>query len=264
MFLYRLATILLLVSLVYPAPGLTNQLTFAVEDYCPYYCKDKTSTSDKFLKKPGYIIEILDYAFTQQGYQLNYHFIPWERGLVELNKNTVDAIILSSKDDAPELIFPEQAQGNSVGCFVTSVNSTWQFSGKKSLEKILLGVVQGYDYGEPVGSYVLQANSSQNNISFIAGTNTLSRLLKMVDKGRIDATIDDYNVLLYTIEKEHLQQKLKISTCIQSDVLLYVAFSPTKPNSIKYANILSNAMIELRSSGKLAQILAKYNISDWQ
>lgn len=260
---FRLFTLPILCFLLYPQQVQSEELTLAVDDYCPYYCRDQQASPPTFLQNPGYIIEILNYAFVSKGYQLNYLFIPWERGLVELHKNTMDGIIVSSKHDAPELIFPQNEQGRSVGCFVTRKHSTWQFSDKASLEEILLGVVQGYNYGEPVGSYVLQAYSTQNHISFIAGIQALSRLLNMVDKGRIDATIDDKNVLLYTIEKEQLQQNLKISTCIQTDILLYVAFSPANPEAEKYANILSNAMDELRTSGKLDDILAKYNIVDW-
>lgn len=250
-------------SILHPQQALAKQLTFAVDDYCPYYCRDQQATPDAFLDKPGYIIEILNYAFVKQGYQLTYLFVPWERGLVELHKNTMDGIIISSKDDAPELVFPQQEQGSSIGCFVTIKTSTWQYEDKQSIETTLLGVVQGYNYGEPLGSYVLQAHSTKNNITFIAGIQALSRLLNMVNKGRIDATIDDRNVLLYTIKKEKLQQSLKISGCIPTNILLYVAFSPINPNADKYANILSNAMIELRVSGKLNEILAKYNIADW-
>lgn len=100
----RLFSILLFCHLLYPPKGQAKQLTFTVDDYCPYYCKDQQSNPNTFLNKPGYIIEILNSAFLQQGYQLNYLFVPWERGLVELNKNTMDGIIISSKDDAPELI----------------------------------------------------------------------------------------------------------------------------------------------------------------
>ena len=92
----------------------------------------------------------------------------------------MDGIIVSSKEDAPELIFPEQAQGRAVGCFITSMKT--------------------------LGSYLEDASDSQNNLDFITGNQIQSHLLSMVAIGRIDIAIDDNNVVLYTIEKEQLQQ----------------------------------------------------------
>ena len=247
-----------------PRVSYSQTITFAVDDYCPYYCKDNDSETGKFEKNPGFIIEILDYAFKKVNIQTNYVFVPWERGISEVTKNKVNGIVITSKENAPELIFPEQEQGYSVGCFVTQNTNDWRFIDKTSLYGIRLGVIQNYDYGEPVDSYIWQHHQPENQVAFVAGANALPRLLQMLVKKRIDATIDDENVLRQSIKKLNLETKVIYANCTKDQVKLYVAFSPKDPDSVKYANILSNAMISLRESAQLATILAKYDINDWK
>lgn len=44
---------------------------------------------------------------------------------------------------------------------------------------------------------------------------------------------------------------------------IYIAFSPAKPKSQKYAQMLSSGIKEMRASGKLQEILDKYYVIDW-
>ena len=44
---------------------------------------------------------------------------------------------------------------------------------------------------------------------------------------------------------------------------VYIAFSPSHPHAAEYAGILSAAIVELRTSGKLDTILRKYGLHDW-
>lgn len=260
---FRLFTAIILASVFYPQTGQAKQLTFAIDDYCPYYCKDKASTPASFLAKPGYIIEILNRAFADQGYQVKYTFLPWERGLAELHKNTIDGIIVTAKPDAPELVYPEQEQGYSIGCFVTQQKNPWRYKNRDSLNEVRLGVIQGYRYGQPVDSFIRQYHKSESQITIVSGTNALPRLLNMVAKNRIDAVIDDKSVLQNSLKRLKLEQTLGFAGCTDNPIKLYVGFAPNNPDSIKHARMLSDAMTRLRKSGEMARILEKYHVSDW-
>jgi polar amino acid transport system substrate-binding protein len=258
---FKIPTLLTLIALPWFSDSKT--ITFAVDDYCPYYCKDSNSPHGKFSNKPGFIIEILNEAFLTLDVDVKYTFLPWERGITEVHKNSINGIIIASKSNAPDLIYPEQEQASSIGCFVTQTNNPWRYSSKQSLKNMRLGVIQGYDYGEPVDSFIWEHYQPDNNIAIIAGERALPRLLHMLVKKRIDTVIEDKNVLLHSIKANDLEQQLVLANCTQSRVSLYVAFSPKNPESKRYAKIVSNAMTTLRESGELARILAKYNIVDW-
>lgn len=260
--LQGLVTILFINQLLWPTNSYSQTITFAVDDYCPYYCKNKEKNA--FEINPGFVIEILNLAFKKAGIETKYIFVPWERGLYEVNKNTINGIIVSSKKNAPELTFPEQEQGSSIGCFVKQKASNWQFLNRNSLNDIRLGVIKNYDYSAPVDNFIWQYHKPDKQVTFIAGENQLPRLLHMIVKNRIDATIDDINVLRHTIKQHNLEQEIVSANCTQEKIKLYVGFSPKNPNGLKYANILSKAMINLRESGTLSKILAKYNVTDWQ
>jgi polar amino acid transport system substrate-binding protein len=45
---------------------------------------------------------------------------------------------------------------------------------------------------------------------------------------------------------------------------VYIAFSPGNKNSIDYAQILSDGILEMRSNGHLGRILFKYGLQDWK
>jgi polar amino acid transport system substrate-binding protein len=45
---------------------------------------------------------------------------------------------------------------------------------------------------------------------------------------------------------------------------LYIAFSPSDPRSPAYAALLSEGVVRLRASGRLAAILARYGLADWE
>lgn len=261
----RLLLILLLINFfLFSTFVYAKKIIFAVDDYCPYYCKDHQATVEQLLDKPGFVIEILEYTFKEQGYDIEYVFMPWERGLAEVHKNTINGIIVASKGNAPALIYPQEEQGSSKGCFVTHTENNWKFTNRDSLSNVRLGVIQGYDYGEPVDSFIWQHHQSDYQISFISGVNALPRLLSMLERKRIDATIDDVNVLRYLLKEMNLNNTVAFANCTDDQVNLYVGFSPKAPEAQKYANMLSKAMTNLRESGKLAIILAKYNLTDWR
>jgi len=260
----------LLISLLFIPTGssIASEITFVVDDYCPYYCKQEIGNESvaSFKKSPGYIIEILTKAF--KDYKINYIFVPWERGLLEVRKGLVDGIIVTSKHNATDLIFPEVAQGSSIGCFYTAKENTWRYHNKHSLPNIHLGLIKNYDYAEPVNSYVMESIRETNRplspLYFMSGEQPLTRLINMINSNRLDATFDDKNVVDNILKRNKLTKKIKNVGCLNDAIDLFVAFTPTKKNSLAYAETLATTVSNLRSSGELSVILAKYGLVDWQ
>ena len=86
----------------------------------------------------------------------------------------------------------------------------------------------------------------------------------MMLKDRIDALLDDRVVLQYTL-KRMKQTELFTEAGMPEDANpVYIAFSPAKPESKKYAEILVKGIEELRKSGELDKIMDKYGMKDWE
>lgn len=66
-------------------------------------------------------------------------------------------------------------------------------------------------------------------------------------------------------ELKKMQLKGKIITAGSMPLeKIYIAFSPEIKDSQRYAQILSKGIKELRKSGRLKEILSKYDLMDWK
>ncbi len=236
-------------------------LTFSVDDYCPYYCKGDGQAIRE--SNPGFVIDILEQAFKPKDYQLKYVTRPWERGIKEVREGKFNALIIAAKGDAPKLVFPENEQGRSVGCYYTQADNPWQFTDMTSLKGKKLGLVKGYEYYEPLNTFLMK-NINDSNIRYLSGQTVMARILNMINLGRLDLTMEDANVADHLILQLGMVGKIKKSTCAKGELDFFVAFSPAKFNSKKHAEILSKAMDTFRRNGQLKKILEKYGVSDWR
>ena len=76
--------------------------------------------------------------------------------------------------------------------------------------------------------------------------------------------MDDSAVADHLLMKSGLNQSIRKAGCSPNTIDFYVGFSPKNPASAARAETLSKAMLELRSSGQLEQILARYGVKDWK
>lgn len=238
-------------------------LQVAVDDYCPYYCKADTPGEDRLADPPGFVIEILQHAFGSGPEDIRYNFMPWKRSVQELSQGSLEAIVMAARAEAPGLVYPEIEQGRSQGCFYKKRGAPWVYTGPESLAQVRLTLVEGYQYGEPLHSYVTRVGQG-DKLSYISGNKALLRIFQMIERRRTEVTADDSLVAAYLLQKTGLKQSIDNAGCYQGSVDLYVGFSPHNPDSAGHAKVLAQAMVELRSSGQLAKILGRYGLVDWR
>ncbi len=147
--------------------------------------------------------------------------------------------------------------------FVIRKGDSWRFTSIKSLQGIRLGCTQDYNYGESLNTYIAENRGSDTTQS-IAGNNVVERNLKKLLIHRIDAYVEDWNVIRYTAKKMGIIDKIDHGGRQGTPIDLYIAFSPVNPNSLMYAKLLSDGLMKMRKSGELAKILEKYSVIDWQ
>lgn len=236
-------------------PVFAATLSVRADSWPPYNMQPGSST-------PGYMIEVLQEIFGGQGITVDYQLMPWNRSIDEVRKGSYSAIIGAAVEDAPDFVFPTAPFGKLNYNFYVKAGSPWRFNGEKSLAEVRIGFIDGYNYGEPVDSYL--AKAAAGRVYKATGDDVLPKLLKMLVAGRIDAVIEGDVVMEHTIRELGYKGEIVSAGAGGDASPVYIAFSPTDEDSKEYARLFDQGMATLRQSGKLKVILDQYGLADWQ
>ena len=246
---------LTLFGLIVTSVARADEIKLTSDLWCPYACEP---TSDK----PGFMIEIAKEIFKSKGHTVRYELINWARAIKDTKAGKYDGIVGASKADVPGFVVPSIPTGKLENYYFTLRSNQWTYKGVESLKKVKMGVINDYSYGEEVDKQVAKKNPS---ITVISGNDALKRMIQMTEAKRLDGFVENPMVLYYTLMelKKNVQDYRPSSPNLASDPDLFIAFSPKKSTSVKYAKILDEGVQELRKNGKLKEILKKYGLNDW-
>ena len=238
------------------APAIAATLTVRSDSWMPFNGDPKSA-------RPGYMIEVLKAIFEPKGIQIDYQLMPWERSKDEVKKGAYDAIVGADKVEADGYTSPKETFGRFRNAFFVLAANEWKYQGVASLNQVRLGVVEGYAYNDEVDEYIKKA--PQGKVIAATGDDALPKLLKMLQAGRIDAILEDATVIAHALKANNIPfSQVLVAGDLGEAKDLYVAFSPARETSAKYSEIFSAGIVELRKSGKLKQILDRYNVKDWK
>lgn len=229
-------------------------ITLTADEWCPYNCMPTG-------KHTGYIVEAAEVIFESENISINYVTLPWSRALIETAVGDRDGIIGAGRDEAPDLIFPVLPMGVATHAIFTLPGDPWQFEDLSSLKMVTLGAIQDYSYGTLFDDYI-SLPENQSRIELVRGNQSLEQLVRMLKAGRVDAIVEDKNVLQYTLAREFPDIELEMKGVIATEEI-FVAFTPASEASTGYATLLDSGLQSLRDSGELERILEKYNVEDW-
>jgi polar amino acid transport system substrate-binding protein len=226
------------------------------DTWCPFNCDPGT-------EKEGIIIEIAKSALAKKGFTLEYQTMNWARAIEETRSGNFDAIAGASSGDAPDFIFPSEAQAGTNYEIYTLKDSKWTFKNEDSLKTAKLGVINGYTYDD---KFMELVNKKHPSIVVVSGEVGLDQLVKMMDEKRIDALIEapgvfknflalkglDFANYRFAGQAEKKYQKL------------FIAFGPKLKENKELAKAVSDEVKALRKNGKLKTLLNKYQLKDWK
>jgi polar amino acid transport system substrate-binding protein len=214
---------------------------------------------------PGYVVEILKAVFGKENLKIDYQIMPWKRAVADCQSGAIDGVIGALKSDAPDLVFPDEPMSISSQVFYVKKGSDWKFTGIDSLRGKRLGVINGYSYSEKMDAYVKANEKDASLIDLAAGDTPVEQCVKKLKAGRIDCYLEVEPVFLAAVPKYGMASDDFVSAGpLAEPDPFFVAFTPKKPEAKKWAQIWTDGLKELRKSGKLAEILAKYNLKDWE
>ena len=255
--------IILSILILMPLPAFSDTIFLKSDIWCPYNC-----ASDS--KLPGYTIEIAKKIFEKAGHNLKYEVTPWSRSVKLVKEGHITAIVGVTRNEAPDLIFPDQEFGISVIHFFKRKGFPWKFSGIGSLETVSVGIMADYEYGDGLDAY-FEKNRKTPKVQMIRAEQPLVLNIRKLLKGRIDVIPEDKSVFIETAKAMGVLGKIEYAGIdpINSkegldEARLYMAFSPKNPKSKEYAKLISIGIERMRLSGELGKILAKYGLTDWR
>jgi polar amino acid transport system substrate-binding protein len=230
-------------------------ISVRADTWCPYNCTPNSS-------KPGYMIEIMQQTLGKKGHTIDYQEMNWARAIIATRSGKFNAVVGARKTEVPDFVFPDVALGGDSSCFYVLPKTNWTYSGLTSLDTATVSVVRDYTYDD--GEFDQYIKTHQNNtkrIEIISGDDPLTRNISKLASGRITSFIENSTVVQYHQANNKKTTPLTKGACLR-DVPIYIAFSPVNPQSKAYAQIVSDGMVELRKSGALKKILAKYGLKD--
>lgn len=245
-------------SVILPLHLFSDTLRIATDEWCPYDCLAGQNNG-----KVGYLGDLLVETMKARGHKVEFVEVSYTRGLELVREGKLDGTMACFREEAPDFIFPDFPLGKSNSTFFSLKDSSWKYTGTKSLEEAkMIGIIDGYDYVDPkVMNYI---NKKPNNVLAIKGEKPLERLLEMLLNGRISTIIEDKSVLQYKINQMAKADMIKVSGVTDVVIDVFASFSPKKESSKEYAKILSEETIKMREDGRLKVLLDKYGIKDWQ
>lgn len=211
---------------------------------------------------PGYMVEVAQKVFGAKGHTIVYKEIPWSRAIKNCRAGKIAGVFGAGVGDAEDFVFPKESLGILENHFFTLKNSTWKYDGIESLKKVKVGIIKDYEYGEEMDKYFAETKGKM--VQFVGGDSPLESNIKKLKAGRIDVVIEGKPVFEYTAKEMGMVDLFKTVGGDNDPDPIYIAFSPKNPKSKEYAAILSAGIVELRKSGELSKILAKYGQKDWK
>ncbi|MEH6472497.1 MAG: transporter substrate-binding domain-containing protein [Halopseudomonas sp.] len=248
-------TIVLLFKTAVAAESLAT-IQVVADPYCPYNCAVEAP-------QIGYVVELIRLIYEPAGYQVEYQTIPWSRALQAVERGTFSAAIGASRDTGSALVLPKQPVGVIRTGFIKRKGDQWRYLDHSSLVEITLGAVANYDYGSKMNAY-LKDNAENTKVLQLRGEDAVKRNLLLLQRGRIDTFLVDFNVGLYMARKLGIQQQMSMGELYGDALPIYLGFSPARSDAQHLADLYDAGIRKLRNNGQLDVLLNRYGLTDWQ
>jgi|GEM_PF-891689 len=244
---------------VMPVQGVAQTLTFTTGDWRPFVFEHAGNIQAQM---PGFSIEIVNAAFRNMGYNLEYQTGPFKRQIAETMSGEFAGMVGLQVSDAPQLIYPKEGIGEVRHCFYVRQKSRWHYQQPDSIRQIKLGIVSGYTYGE-IDPHIAQYRNS--NIYAYSGDEDkiLYRLVTLLEMDHVDAVIEDKAVMDFYLVQSGQKHKFKLAGCLENQQAM-VGFTPLDARAQQWADEFDIQIDSMRKSGQLKRILSRYGVSDWK
>lgn len=248
--------LLVLGACLLAAPAGAAEVKLRADSWCPYNCEPGA--------RPGYLVEIARQALEPAGHRVDYALQPWTDTLDAVRAGTATAALGAVAAEAPDLIYPATRLGMSRPTLVIRRGKEVKgitAANLDGLKAIRFGSIQDYYYGEEINKFI-DAHKGAANMVQVSGDNVTEDLVNLLIDGKIDAMVEDSNVVDYLLESKGYRS-LFVYVPLGEQSPVSIGFSPKDPLSATYAKLIDEQVAAMRKSGALAQLLGRYGVRDW-
>jgi len=241
------------ISLCIVLPVKSQEFTVGWELWYPYQFHNSKN------ELTGVDIEIFNLIAKKANMTISYVELPWQRHLMYIKSGVIDIAFGASytEERAQTAYFSIPYRKESVNLFVKK-----GIAKSIKLEKLsdlanteyLIGVENGYYYGKEY----LQLTNNPKFMARIHGVLDIEQNVKMLMKGHIDGFLADPITMQAFIKKYQLEDQFEQHPLpiYQSDIYIMLSKESCNDNDL---NKINNAILALKESGKLSEIIKKNN-----
>lgn len=241
------------------APAQADDIRIRADPWLPY-------SGGGDMKPAGYMVEMAKAIAEANGHTIQYRTMPWANALEVVREGKADCVVGAYLSDAEGFAFPDVGWGPSGNIFWGLAEQPWRFDGIASLDAVKVGVIEEYSYGDELDAYIETHKADAERLEIVpaVGRGVVRLLARLIGK-RVDTIIEDRNVLAFALEEAKMDPGRVIALGETGEPeSVYIACTPADPRGQQYADMFGKGTAQLRASGKLAEILARYNLKDWE
>ncbi|HWQ09395.1 MAG TPA: hypothetical protein VN436_09820 [Holophaga sp.] len=92
-----------------PAAAMADTITLKADSWMPFNGDGQSET--------GYMLDLARTLLEAKGHKVVYVMTPWDKALAEAKSGKCTGVIGASPEDAPDLVYPPNEEGQSVQLF---------------------------------------------------------------------------------------------------------------------------------------------------
>jgi len=217
-----------------------RQLSISVGDWPPFFVESEPGQ--------GTVARLVRDIFAEEGYEVEFHFLPWKRAYREAatGKHDATAIWMYAADRQKDFIYSEPVMNERFVLFYRK-DEPIDWSQIKDLSGLQLGGSIGYSYG-PVFDQAVE--NGVLDVEWVASTELNFRRLLF---GRIDAFPEEINVGYYILRRETAPDETLQITHHPEPILenqSFLLFPANQPGTDTLREAFNRRLQAFRESGR--------------
>ncbi|MDF0748742.1 transporter substrate-binding domain-containing protein [Marinobacter sp. 71-i] len=217
-----------------------RQLSISVGDWPPFFVESEPGQ--------GSVARLVRDIFAEEGYQVEFHFLPWKRAYREaaMGKHDATAIWMYAADRQKDFIYSDPVMNERFVLFYRKDDPV-RWNRMADLSGLQLGGSIGYSYGPAFDRAV---EREILNVEWVASTELNFRRLLF---GRIDAFPEEINVGYYILRRETDPEEARQITHHPEPILenqSFLLFPANEPDTEKLREVFNKRLQAFRENGR--------------
>ncbi|MFN2361007.1 MAG: substrate-binding periplasmic protein [Marinobacter sp.] len=222
------------------ADGDERRLSISVGDWPPFFVEDEPGQ--------GNVARLVRDIFAEEGYEVEFHFLPWKRAYREAaaGEHDATAIWMHAADREQDFVYSDPVMKERFVLFHRK-DAPLEWSRMADLSDLRLGGSIGYSYGS---NFDRALENGGLNVEWVASTELNFRRLAF---GRIDAFPEEINVGYYILRRGlEPEEARKITHHPQpvSENQSFLLFPADEPETEKLRKAFNRGLEAFRDDGR--------------